>query len=248
MGFEYIKPIGGSGTGGSISIEDEGVSLGVAETINFVGADVRAIKNGTEIIVYIPSPSFSSHFGTTDGLSSALVSEPSKVTRLISDSLGVFDTGTWLPGSSNSTTNTPILNYSSSNFSIFDNSSTSFVATIYGDDDTTVLASNTLSPISGNIDSTINNIRIVVTGFIAESTKYKANIQIQFDVSAILPNGGKFSIKLEHNNSIDGSFIYTDEAYFYDPNTLPITIGDTIIDEVLGQVQTVEISGIQAEI
>jgi len=61
--------------GGSLIVKDEGVTVGSYTTMNFVGDDVLAEDSGTpgQVNVYIPTPTFLSHFNTTDGTNDASV-------------------------------------------------------------------------------------------------------------------------------------------------------------------------------
>ena len=68
----------GSGGGGAanLTIQEEGSDVQTSvNTINFVGADVQAQAGGAGIaIIYIPTPTFASHFNTQDGTTNGLVS------------------------------------------------------------------------------------------------------------------------------------------------------------------------------
>jgi len=65
-----------------VHIQDEGLAVGTYRTINFIGDDVLAEDSGTpnKVNVYIPTPTFASHFDTTDGTTNGIVSE-SGITR-----------------------------------------------------------------------------------------------------------------------------------------------------------------------
>ena len=71
---------------------------------------------------------------------------------------------------------------------------------------------NTIT-LTGNttITEPSNVITLVVTGWSADSDRYKAQISASFRLNTILSNGGRFSIKLvHHNNGTDYSFTQND--------------------------------------
>ena len=74
-----IYPGGGSGGGGgtSLTIQEEGSDVQTSvSVINFVGADVQAQAGGSGIaIVYIPTPTFASHYNTQDGTTDGRVND-----------------------------------------------------------------------------------------------------------------------------------------------------------------------------
>ena len=105
----------GGGGGGSVAILDEGVQiLASATAINFVGANITAIANGSQAIVYSPPPTFVSHFNTTDGIGSCSVGNFSVTSRKVSapTSEGTpFKIGSWTAASFQNTTNSSTLNF-----------------------------------------------------------------------------------------------------------------------------------------
>lgn len=155
-----------------------------------------------------------------------------------------YNIGTTVPGSYLNCINTPLITYTTGNpCSIFDNTSTVFTATVYDADGTTILANYPLTLI-GNSAATVSNITINVTGFAANSTKYQATISVTINIGAILPQGGKFSVKLEHADGVDGTFTKTQNNLFYDSNNNAATLTGVAISETLGMAVTKEISGV----
>ena len=81
---------GGSGGGGSfnLTIQEEGSDVQTnVNTINFVGADVEAQAGNSGIaIIYIPPPTFASHYNTQDGTTDGRVRQSGATveTRFIS--------------------------------------------------------------------------------------------------------------------------------------------------------------------
>ena len=58
-----------------VHIQDEGVAVGTYPVLNFIGTDVLAQDSGDPCVVnvYIPTPTFLSHYNTTDGTNNAAV-------------------------------------------------------------------------------------------------------------------------------------------------------------------------------
>src|SRR5690242_11885986 len=137
---------GGGGGGGSVAVYNEGVLLTTAaSSFDFIGSSIEAIDaGGGKVNVYSPAPTFVSHFNSTDGIGNCTVSDFSVTSRKISapTSPGTpFDIGSWTAGTSQNSTNSTNISYTTSNAcSIFDNTSTNFTVTVYGADGTTVLA------------------------------------------------------------------------------------------------------------
>jgi len=219
---------GGTG-GGAVNIEDEGLLvLSGATILNFIGTDVRAQSalSGTtrRVNIYIPPPAYASHFNTSDGTTNAGVSPVSTTTRYVAlptSSGNPYDIGTWTGGGTHSSIRnsiTPL--YSTAGlFSIYD-LTTTFTATVFGADGTTPLATYTV-PITADSTTTMNNITIMVSSFAADADRYQADITVTINISAIIIQGGRFSVTLTHNNSTDGTYTFTQNDIFRDSETLP---------------------------
>ena len=65
-----------------VHIRDEGSPIGTFPTLNFIGADIAALASGDPCVVdiYVPTPTFASHYNTNDGTTVGVVSE-SGITR-----------------------------------------------------------------------------------------------------------------------------------------------------------------------
>jgi len=225
---------GGTG-GGAVNIEDEGVLvLSGATILNFIGVDVRAQNEGgtsKRVNIYIPPPAYSSHFNTSDGITDATISPVSTTTRYIAlptSSGNPYDIGTWVGGETHTTIRNSISpNYSTAGtFSIYD-LTTTFTATVFGANGTTPLATYTV-PLTADDTSTSNNITISVSNFGVDADRYKANISITINISAIIVQGGRFSVTLTHNNSTNGTYTFTQNNIFRDTETLTAGITGTL--------------------
>ena len=214
-----VSPLGG---GGKISIFDETTLISNAVTsIRFEGADVQAVQDVTNpngVIIRVPVSLTASHFNSNDGIASAIVPNISTVNRNIANPNGHYDIADWIVPTSKPSTQSTSISYSpASFFSILDNTSTTFKATMLSADKLSEIASHTIT-LTGNTDVTLNNIRVVVSGFTSDDTKYKANITVYFTLSNLLPNSGRFSFKLEHTNGAEGTFTKTQNDIFFDRN------------------------------
>lgn len=236
-----------SGSGGSISIEDEGVLISNnSTTLNFVGASVRAQLTGGKINVYIPPPNYVSHFNTSDGVGNANVSNFSTTLRYIPDPSGNFDIGDWSYGSSHTTVRkNTVLTYSpSGNFSILNNSGTTLTATVYGADGVSILAQNQII-LSGNTNITNQNITLQVINFSTDGDKYKADVNVSININNILPTGGRFSISLVHNNLSDGIFTFSQNNVFLDTEDSIVVVNGPLTMNEGSNVLIKKISGVE---
>lgn len=242
---------GGSG-GGSLAIYDENSLINAQTTkINFIGADVQASQNSVDenmVNIYIPPSLYTSHFNENDGTVNALVSNITTYTRYVASPTSEgspYNIGEWIGGSLQTCVNSSTISYSNVNtFSILDNTSTVFTATLLDADGVSVLATRDLT-LTGNSDDTVNNIRIQITNWAEELGKYKAKITVTFNISSIIPNGGRFSVYMQHNNGAEGIFPKAQSNLFYDANINAAVITGTTILETSGQVVTKYLSGVE---
>jgi len=255
-GTTYEESVVITGTGGgtttTLTIEDEyNEVLSGVTVINFIGLDVKAQSaiSGTtrRVNVYIPTPTYVSHFNSTDGVNTTTVSPIATTSRYVAlpTTEGTpYKIGDWVGGTTHPTIRNSVstLLYSTvNNFNIFD-LSTTFTVTVYDANGSTSLATRTIT-LSGNSVSTLNNITITVTGWSTDSDRYKATISVSVAVGTILPNGGRFSVNLVHNNSTDGTYTFTQNNIFRDIETLAANINGTLT--VLPQVPVIkQISGV----
>lgn len=243
--------VSGGGGGGSLALYYEGELVNSQTTkLNFKGVDVKAAQDSTDesmVNIYVPPSLYSSHFNQNDGTINALVSDITTYSRYIASptSEGVpYKIGDWDSGTLNSCITIPTFTYKTTNqFSILDNVSTVFTVKVLDADNISIIATRDLI-ITGNSDTTVNNIQIQITNFVEELGKYKANINITFNMMSILPNGGRFSIYLEHNNGAEGIFTKSQNNIFYDPNNNSANITEVDISETIDGVVIKQLSGV----
>ena len=113
---------------------------------------------------------------------------------------------------------------------------------IYDADDTTILATHQII-LTGNLDITLNNIRIQILNFASDFTQFKAEATISITINSIISTGGRFSVEIVNNTITDGTFIKTQGPIFYDPNSNLSILSGLTIAETPGMVVTKDISG-----
>ena len=235
--------INGSGelTFDGVHVKDEGVDVGTYRTINFIGDDVLAQDSGTpgQVNVYIPTPTFASHFNTTDGTTTGTVSEniinpgggywSREIVRIstpTSEASPYFKTNGWagtnqdaypVQGSSvgaiNFTTAQAVTGFSADG-----TGDATITVNVYDADGTTVLHTYTTPTLYAN--GTYNNLgdtRVVVTisGYAVDTSKYKASVNVQTQAETIFNDhsldGGRYHVEIIMNTdtATDGGNTYT---------------------------------------
>ena len=215
--IDNIEITGATGTGTTLTIEDEGdeVLSGVTH-INFIGVDVKAQDasgSGVKRVnVYIPPPEYASNFNTTNGTTNANVGNVSTTPRYVAlpDSEGnPYNVGVngWETGGppakptirnsfSNITYSTP------QEFSIYEEDTTTFEVVVFDADGDTPLRTHQIT-ITGNTSQTSNDITINITDFDVDADRFKARVQVIIAIADILPEGGRFTVRLTHDNIED---------------------------------------------
>lgn len=249
---------GSGGSGSALEVQDEGIAIDTNVTvINFIGADVQVLSGGSGIVqVYIPPPTFASHFNTQDGTTVAFVSESiSRSTARISTPTSEgnpFSTGGWAASNRSSSLNSTATFTTGADCTGFGGNSTMTV-TVYDADGTTSLESHTTSSITGNGSYGSGNISITIANYAADTTRFKATPTITVDVGAIFTalsrQGGRYHVEISHttDSATDGTgpYTYTQTDVFYDTNPNTPSVGTTTIAETSGSVSTKHLSGIE---
>lgn len=262
---------GGGGGGGSLTIQEEGANVQTeVTTINFVGADVQAQAGGDGIaIIYIPTPTFASHFntqdGTTDGrvsyITNAGVYSFSSSTKFIASPTAEgnpYNTGGWAATNQRASDDGEIRFKTAQQVTAMNGST--FTVTVLNPDGST-LQSYTTPAITGNGTSDSGeataHISVIVTNYVLDSaTKYRANVEIRvrhdliFTANAL--DGGRLNITVVQTVT-DGTGPYTFNMstnsqpgeFFYDTNpTNASGSGATVTENIVGLVVK-HLSGIE---
>ena len=242
------------GGGASLTIEDEGneVLSGVTN-INFIGVGVRAQSgfDGTtrRVNVYIPPPDYVSNFNTTNGTTTATVSPLSTTNRYVAlpDSEGSpYNVGNWSGGNVVNTirNSETTITYTSTEFSIYEEDTTTLEVVVFDADGTTQIATHQIT-IDGNSTQTSNDITINITGFDNDADRFKANAQVQINIGNLLPQGGRFSVRITHDN-IENTYQFTQNNIFRDTENLSVQFGGTSSLTVVPETPVIKlISGVQ---
>jgi len=220
---------GSNGSGGSITIMNQGTILNNdVKYINFIGETVEAKNNdmyGDQVDVFIPPPSFTSHFNTNDGLNDNrllnIITENRYVSKPAPNDLfyiGDYDLNVVHPCIKDD-----VITFESDYFSIKNNINTKFKVEIVSD----ITLTHEFN-ITGNYNQTINSSHIQITDFIGEFNKYKAKAIINISLLSSLLNGGKCTIIISHDNKEDGLFSFS-QTFFYDNQTNIQTCDNPII-------------------
>jgi len=192
-----------------------------------------------------PVYTYCSHYNTNDGAdSNATVSNFSTTSRYISRP-GTFDIGDWTPDTVQSCTRNENLFYDTGdNCSIANNSSTILTVNVFGADGVTILSSHNVT-IAGDIDDTLNDIRIRVTSFGADDDKFMGRIRVYLNIENIIGDSGRFNVEIIHTNGSDGIFTKTQNDLFYDIEMLNANLTGVSIVEHPDNVVTTHISGLE---
>ena len=256
---------GGSGSALNLKIQDEGTLVQEnVDTINFVGADVEAQagSSGT-VVIYVPPPTFASHFNTQDGTTDARVQQSGTTvgTRFIgvptSEGNPFFTNG--LGGANNLASPSASITLSTGSQDVTAMLNSTFTVNVTKPDGST-MESFTTPAITGNVTSTSSSgdIQVTISSYGADTTKFKARVSIVVVHGDILStagyDGGTFNIIITQTTVSDGTFTFNlntstnptvQAPFFYDTNTLPSFPQNVAIAETGGSVTTKFISGLE---
>ena len=254
-GFSNLS-VGGGGS--ALTVQDEGVTVDSnVRIINFIGADVEAMSGGAGTVsVYIPPPSFASHFNTTDGTTTGTVSESiSRTTAFISTPTSEgnpFKTGSWAGSNQPATLSTTVTFTTGGEVTGF-GAGSSLTVTVYDADGTSVLETKTTSEITANGSYGSGNIAITISDYAADTTRFKATPSITVAINTILTaaglEGGRYHVLISMTTSpaTDGSgpYTYTQPSVFIDANPNTPSLSTVAITETGGSVLTKHLSGVE---
>tara|TARA_B110000285_G_scaffold18148_1_gene17699 strand:+ start:1368 stop:4493 length:3126 start_codon:yes stop_codon:yes gene_type:complete len=227
--------------GGSLIVKDEGVTVGSYTTMNFVGDDVLAEDSGTpgQVNVYIPTPTFLSHFNTTDGTNDATMDTIAfnDIPRISTPSSegNPFQVGTagnnWA-GTNKASYNsaTGALTFSTAaactGFSASGTASggATITVTIKDADNTSSLDTYTTPILDGNgtnTGGTNNDISVIIGSYAVDlPTKFSATVSISIQIGDILTTagftGGRFHVEISMttDTATDGGQVFP----YFGPN------------------------------
>ena len=221
--------------GGSITVEDEGSTVATdVKIINIVGIGHNAVDMGSgRINIYTPQLNKVSHFNTTDGVNSTLVANISTNNRHISNPLSEgnpFKINDWIGGNLQEVTRNNILIYSTINQCLIEDTESDIEVEITDIANGVSYAYTAVTNITGNSTNVANGIKIEVIDFATEGPKYKAIFKFTLDMLQILPNGGRFSVKITHYNG-GINYIKIQNDLYYDPDNIIAVLNNLQISE-----------------
>ena len=225
---EIIGVSGGGGGGTTIKFYDEGVYKGAFGEVDIVGTNHNAepIAPG-RIAIYSPSMAVSPYYNTGGATVPNIATSNRNVAAPTTEG-SPYKIGDWIAGTVHPCFNSSSISYNTPVQCRFESATTTVEANLYDADG--IVAQHITAPIGGNIDVTLNGIRIQITGWAAEGIKYKANIYVTYNLATIIPQGGRISIQIVHHNN-GADYQKTQNDIFYDPNPLSATVNTPIISE-----------------
>ena len=229
-------------------VQQEGTPVGTFKTFNFIGEDVLAEDSGIpgQVNVYVPRPTFASHFNTTDGTTTGTVGESGftrstvRISNPQDETTGTpFKTGGWAattkPAYNNTTIATNIFTTAQqvTGFSLDNTGDAKIVVTVYDADGVSILKTFTTSVIfnDGDYDNGDNDIKVNISQYATDTSKRKAKVTIQVLMASIFSNnllggrsGGRYHVTavMTTDTTTDGgvSYTYTQSDVFWDINNL----------------------------
>ena len=253
-----------------VHVQDEGIAVGTYKTINFIGDDVLAEDSGTpgKVNVYIPTPTFASNFNKTNGTTNGTVTDniTERIVRISSPTTEgtPFATNGWAG------TNQPA--YTSANGSVVFSTAqqvTGFsgdasgnakiIVKVYDADGVNVLETFdtfTVNALYQNqtFTSPSGDITVQISNYAADTSKWKAEVDITVIAGDILANngrdGGRYHVfaSMITDTATDGggTHSYTQSDVFFDTNlSTPAINGNITVIEKAGSVISKHLSGVE---
>jgi len=244
--------------GTALCVADEGVVVNSDVCcINFTGADVFSNQNASnpcQVDVFIPTPTYPSHYNTADGFTNGIVSdvavsnrhiaEPDSVHVPVTGTSGEYNVNGWAdrvdfhPCSRDTTPS-----YHNVADVLLDDLATYLKVDVIDADGVGILATRLLNPITGDIVDSGDGITITVSLFGAVADKYKARLDVDIDLAQIIPNSGRFTIVITHTSG--GSDYVKNQELFYDAQSNTSILSGVSLTENNATRITKYLSGIQ---
>jgi hypothetical protein len=225
--------------------------------INFTGADVMSNQNAgnpCQVDVFIPTPTYPSHYNTVDGFTNGIINDISTSNRHISEPDGAHVPSTGVAGQFNtdgwsdrvayhpcSRDATP--QYLSNADILLDDLLTSINVDILDADGVGILANNSIDPIDADGAVTANGITITISAIGPMSDKYKARLDVDVDLTSIIPNSGRYTIVITHTSGgVD--YVKSQELFFDAQSNTSMLSGVSITENNANRI-TKYLSGVQ---
>ena len=249
-----------------VHVQDEGLAVGTYKTFNFIGNDVLAEDSGTpgKVNVYVPTPTFASHFNTSDGTTNGTVSESGISRQTVRISTPTvegtpFATNGWAgtnKSAYNNTTTAINVFATAQDVTGFSGDATgdaTITVTVYDADGVTVLKTFTTGTLWQDglyQNGPDNDMRVTITNYATDTSKYKADVSIAVEMADVFSNnliggrsGGRYHVVAVMNTDTvtdgGGTYTYTQTDVFWDINDLN---GYPSIPQINGTVAVTESS------
>lgn len=246
------------GGGGALTVLDEGTPLGAFTQMNFVGISVIAATDATEtrrVNIFIPPPDYASHMTTDDG-SNGMQAVGESITR-VSARISAptnegtpFKTGGWA-GTDQAATSATSVTFTTPDVTTGFGGDSTMTVIVYDADGATVLATFTTPSLAANgtYANTNGSISVMLTGYAADTDRFKAKAAATVNIGAILPTGGRCHVTVTHipDSETDGTgpYTHTQPDVFFDAPPPAPTVAGLSVAETTSQTVTKHISGIK---
>jgi hypothetical protein len=233
-----IRKIKGTGGVGEVFIQDEGLDIGKAKTLDFVGNDVVAYLDGEKIVVQVPPSSYAPLFNAPP--SGGVADTPVQTRRVAAPTSegNPYKVGDWNLNNNHPVTRTQVISYNTTGLFGMRNNSTFIKVEVL--DILTPIAVNEIE-IDGNKSETNEDITITITNFSPDNDRYKCSFSCSINLLNILPEGGRFGVRITHDN--DGELRIKEQLnLFFDTSPIVPTINNPTFSENIPVVK--KISGV----
>lgn len=250
--------------GGSIEWLDEGISQGIFAKVNLIGPDIFGIPDGvdpTQFNIYVPTPSYQSHWNTADGASGnqAVSDSLARLQAHISTPNGgegsPFNTNGWADSNHDATIDGVAVCTTPGQTTGWGGDSTLLISVVDADGSSLLDSFLILSIVGDGVQvSPSTFITATFTLFAPDGVRSQAHASVEVDVASILSGaglvGGRYHIRITHvtDSTSDGTgpYIYTQDDVFLDDNpTTPNISGAVTIAERVGSIVTKHLSGVE---
>ena len=202
-----------------VTVYDEGIQVGTANKINFIGATVNSFVNDEDssIDVYIPSASMSSNFNTNNGSTNAIIQNAVFTERYIAAPIfdgAPFKIGDWQAGSLQKCVKDN-LTYSTPEKFYVDKSS---LIRLYIIQDNLEIDKLEIPTINGSYNSLY--ISATISGKTKELSHYSAMFSCSFNLKSSIK--GRFKIKIQYIGV--NTFTFEENELFFDNDNLTASL------------------------
>ena len=210
-----INYLAGAGGGGAISVYDEGSLLSANVTcLDFKGVDIIAkTGSGSCIEIWSPAPSYASNYNSLNGITNGVVPNVATALRYVASPTvegTPFYANGWDDLATHPTTRTSPLIYATPQAVSFKDLTTYFLVVVK---DGNTPQSNVLSFNAGTITGdgvySVANCSVTISGWAADSDKFRASVSVSINIAALFPAGGYFDVSISHVDGVDGTFTKT---------------------------------------